>query len=202
MFSARWTLPFSVTAVIGSHPVVCDGNQRGRRFGDVFWRSRNPMRRPQTTLECASRGALVGALLALAGVSPPATAQQVYKSVDGAGHVVYSDRGSTKDAAKTSVRVNEPDPAEVARLAKEQEVLNAAELARERQQATDDKNKTTEEHRKAVACQSARNNYHRVRDLNRIYQDDAAGNRRWYSDEEADALKEHARQAMTAACGS
>jgi hypothetical protein len=160
------------------------------------------MRRLQTTLECASRGAIVGALLALAGVTTPAAAQQVYKSVDAEGHVIYSDRGSTKDAPKTSVRFDEPDPAEVARLAKEQEVLKASELARERQQASDDKKKAADDHRKAVACQSARNNYYRLRDLNRIYHDDGAGNRRWYSDEEADALKEHARQAMTAACGS
>jgi len=159
------------------------------------------MRRPQTTLECAFLGAIVGATLALACASAPAVAQEIYRSVDSQGHVVYSDRGTTKDAPKTSVHVDEPDPAEVARLAKEQEVLRAADLARERQQAADDKNKASQDHRKAVACQSARNTYYRLRDLNRIYQDDAAGNRRWFSDEEADALKERARRAMTSACG-
>jgi hypothetical protein len=160
------------------------------------------MRHLQTALECATRGAMAGALLALACAGAPAVAQQVYRSVDSAGHVVYSDRGATKEAPMTSVHVDEPDPAEVARLAREQEVLKAAELARERQQATDDRKKATEDHRKTVACQSARSNYYRLRDLNRIFQDDAAGNRRWYSDEEADAAKERARRAMTAACGS
>jgi hypothetical protein len=159
------------------------------------------MRTSQPALECASRGAILGAMFALACASAPATAQEVYKSVDAEGHVVYSDRGTTKAAPKSSVHVDEPDPAEVARLAKEQEVLKAAELAREHQEAADDKKKATAEHRREAACQSARNHYFRLRDLNRIYQDDAAGNRRWYSDEEADALKEHARQAMTAACG-
>jgi hypothetical protein len=147
-------------------------------------------------------GAALAITLALACTSAPVAAQEVYKSVDAEGHVVYSDRGTTKDAPKSAVRVDEPDPAEVARLAKEQEVLKAAELVRERQQASDDKKKATEEHRKEVACQSARNYYLHLRDLNRIYHDDTAGNRRWYSDEEADALREHARQAMTAACGS
>ena len=46
--------------------------------------------------------------------SHPALAQQVYKSVDAQGNVVYSDRGSTKNAPTTSVHVTEPDPAEVA----------------------------------------------------------------------------------------
>jgi hypothetical protein len=160
------------------------------------------MRSSQPALECALRAAFLGAMVALACASAPAVAQEVYRSVDAEGHLVFSDRGTTKGAPKTAVHVDEPDPAEVARLAKEQEVLRAAELAREHQQAADDKKKMTEEHRKEATCQSARNNYLRLRDLNRIYHDDTAGNRHWYSDEEADALKEHARQAMTAACGS
>ena len=125
-----------------------------------------------------------------------------FRLQDAEGHVVYSDRGTTKGAPKTAVHVDEPDPAEVARLAKQQEVLKATELAREHQAADDDRKKATEEHRKAATCQSARNYYFHLRDLNRIYHDDAAGNRHWYSDPEADALKEHARQAMTAACGA
>lgn len=160
------------------------------------------MRSLQKVLERTLLAAIVGATLALACASAPAAAQDVFKSVDAQGHVVYSDRGGTKDAPKTSVRVAEPDPAEVARLAKEQEVLKAAELARERQEAADDKKKATDQHRKEMACQSARSNYYRLRDLNRIYQDDAAGNRRWFSDEEADVLKERARQAMTTTCGN
>lgn len=156
----------------------------------------------QKVLENSFRAAIVGATVALVCASAPAAAQQVYKSMDAQGHVVYSDRGSTKDAPQTSVHVDEPDPAEVARLAKEQEVLKAAELSRERQEAADDRQKATEQHRRDAACQSARTNYFRLRSLNRIYQDDAAGNRRWFSDEEADVLKERARQTMTAACGN
>jgi hypothetical protein len=160
------------------------------------------MRNSPTAFAAGARAAILGALLVLACTSRPVHAQQVYKSVDAEGHVVYSDRGASKEAPKTTVHVDEPDPAEVARLAKEQEVLKAQELTREHQQAADDKKKATEDHRKEAACQSARNSYNRLRDLNRIYHDDADGNRRWYSDEEADALRERARQAMTAACGS
>src|SRR5215475_7315502 len=126
------------------------------------------------------RGAIVGATFALVCASAPAAAQEIYRSVDAQGHVVFSDRGLNRDAPKTAVHVDEPDPAEVARLAREQEVLRAADVAREHQQAADDKQKATEQHRKDMACQSARSNYYRLRDLNRIYHDDAGGNRRWY----------------------
>jgi uncharacterized protein DUF4124 len=146
--------------------------------------------------------AVLGALLAFGCPAPPARAQEVYKSVDADGHVVYSDRGSTKTAPKSSVHVDQPDPAEVARLAKEQEVLNAEERERARQQALDEKSKASADRNKQVACQNARNNYSRMKDARRIAHTDADGNHVYYSDEQADALREEARRAMTAACGS
>ncbi|TLZ38028.1 MAG: DUF4124 domain-containing protein, partial [Gammaproteobacteria bacterium] len=75
--------------------------------------------------------------LAAPGLTP---AQEVYKSVDAQGHVVYSDRGATKTAPKTSLHVEPGNPAEAARIAKEQSELKAAELERSLQQAADDKN--------------------------------------------------------------
>jgi hypothetical protein len=79
-----------------------------------------------------------------------ALAQQVYKSVDAQGNVVYSDRGSTKNAPTTSVHVTEPDPAEVARLAKQQQLLSAAERQRQKE-ALDSKNKAAaDQHRQAA----------------------------------------------------
>ena len=76
-----------------------------------------------------TRGATIVALLAFACATASLQAQEVYKSVDAAGHVVYSDRGATKGAPKTSLHVDQPDPAEVARLAHEQELLKADDLA-------------------------------------------------------------------------
>jgi Domain of unknown function (DUF4124) len=148
------------------------------------------------------RGAVLAALLALACPSRPLTAQEVYKSVDAQGHVVYSDRGATKSAEKTAVHVDQPDPAEVARLAKEQEVLKAADQARAKQQAVDDKNRAAEEHRKQVACQNARNYYFRLVDARRLYKPTDNGDRAFYSDEDADALRQKAKQAMNDACGT
>jgi uncharacterized protein DUF4124 len=135
---------------------------------------------------------------------PPLLAQEVYKSVDVQGHVVYSDRGISKTAPKSQVHVDEPDPAEVARLAKEQQLLDAADLERKKEQAAADHDKAVEDRnrqQKQKACDNARNNYFRLNDTNRIFKRDADGNRVYYSDTEADALREQAKRAMTAACG-
>ena len=146
-------------------------------------------------------GLVPAALLALWVAVRPLPAQEVYKSVDAEGHVVYSDRASSKNAPKTSVHFNEPDPAEVARLAKEQQLLKVEDAQRSKQEAIDAKNKATEEKQRQTACQNARNNYFRLNDSGRLFRRDADGNRVYYSDEEAEALRAQARQAMTAACG-
>jgi len=150
-------------------------------------------------------GALSFALLALAGAAAPLAAQEVYKSVDAQGHVVYSDRGATKSAPKTTLHVAEPDPAEAERLAHEQELLKADEQARARQQAIDEKSaaqKAQQQHKQQQACEQARNHYYYLRDSTRIYQRNADGDRVFLSDEDADATRERARRAMVTACGS
>ena len=150
---------------------------------------------------CGSlRCGLVGAALFVCVTTLPA--QEVYKSVDADGHVVYSDRAPTKTAPTTTVRVVEPDPAEVARLAKQQQLLAATERQREKDEAAQEKTRAVSEHNKQVACDNARNKYYRFKDSARIYQRDADGNRVFYSDAEADTLREQARRAMISACGT
>lgn len=149
-----------------------------------------------------TRGAMTMALLALGCAATPLPAQEVYRSVDAQGHVVYSDRSAVKNAPKTSLHFAEPDPGEVARLAHEDELLKADEQARQRQQAIDDKNKAQQQRKQQQACEQARNHYYYLKDSARIYQRDADGNRMYLSDEAADATREQARRAMVAACGS
>jgi hypothetical protein len=150
---------------------------------------------------CASLGCgLVGMALLMCASALPA--QEVYKSVDAEGHVVYSDRAPTKSAPTTTVRVVEPDPAEVARLAKQQQLLAVTERQRAKDEATQEKTRALNEHNKQVACDNARNKYYRYKDSNRIYQRDADGNRVFYTDADADTLREQARRAMISACGT
>ena len=129
-------------------------------------------------------------------------AQEVNKSTEAQGHVVYSDRASTSTAQKSVVHVDQPDPAEVARIAKEQEILNAQDVQRKQQQSVDDKKKAQQDRDKQSRCDSARNRYYTMRDSRRLFQRDADGNRVYLTDTQADAQREDARQAMIAACGS
>jgi Domain of unknown function (DUF4124) len=145
------------------------------------------------------RSASCAALLVCASTLP---AQEIYKSVDAQGNTVYSDRAPTKNAPTTAVHVTEPDPAEVARLAKQQQLLNASDREREKQDAAAAKNRAALEHKQQANCENARNKYYRYKDSGRIYQRDADGNRIYYTDSEADALREQARRAMATACGS
>ena len=159
------------------------------------------MRASPATPGSGTRSGTLVLLLALAWAAAPLAAQEVYKTVDADGHVVYSDRGATKGAPKTSVHVDQPDPAEVARLAHEQELLQADELSRSRRETLDEKTRAAQQHKKQAACDKARNLYYQMKDAARLFKRDADGSRLFYSDEEADALREHARQSMIAACG-
>jgi Domain of unknown function (DUF4124) len=157
------------------------------------------MRYFRTTVSSLWRGVCCLAVLACVNIL---AAQEIYKSVDAQGNVVYSDRAPTKNAPTTAVHVTEPDPAEVARLAKQQQLLSATDRERQKQEAAEAKSHAALEHQQQANCENARNKYYRYKDSGRIYQRDADGNRIYYTDSESDALREQARHAMLAACGS
>ena len=145
---------------------------------------------------------MVTAGLILAALMCPAQADQVYKSVDAQGHVTYSDRPNTAAAQKTDVTVQQADPTEAKRLAKERQLLKAEDDQRKKQEAAADKSKAQQDHDKQLHCQSARDHYNSLKDVNRIFKLDPDGNRAYLSDAEADAQREAARQVMNTACGT
>ena len=144
----------------------------------------------------------MASLVLLASLVQRASADQVYKCVDAQNHVVYSDRPCAPSAQKTEVTYQQADPAEAARLAKENQVLRGEDDLRRRQQATDDKAKAQQDKARQIKCQTARDYYNSIKDTGRMFHTDADGNRVYYSDSEADAKREAARQVMTTACGS
>lgn len=145
---------------------------------------------------------MITAGLLLAAVMCPAPGDQVYKSVDAQGHVTYSDRPNTAAAKKTDVTVQQADPAEAARLAKERQILNAEDDQRKKQQAAADKSKAQQDHDKQARCQSARDNYNTLKEVRRVFKVDSDGNRVYQTDAETDAQREAARQVMNTACGT
>jgi hypothetical protein len=155
----------------------------------------------QRTARLTGRAAtlVAGSLLAFALAGHT---DQVYKYVDAQGHVTYSDRPNTAGAQKTDITVQQADPHEAARLAKEHQLLKAEDDQRKKQQANDDHTKAQQDRDKAARCQSARDHYNAIKDNGRLYTHDADGNRIYYDDAEADAKREAARQVMTTACGT
>jgi Domain of unknown function (DUF4124) len=149
------------------------------------------------------RGAVLMTLLQLTNPLCALRAGEVYKSIDAEGHVVYSDRAPTSTAEKSVVRVDQPDPVEVARHAKEQAILSAEDAQRKKDQAIEDRKKAQkaqEEYNRQVGCDNARNRYYALKDARRLYQRDADGNRVYDNDADADAKREEARLAMVSAC--
>jgi hypothetical protein len=138
---------------------------------------------------------------ALSPLVPDACADEVYKSVDAQGHVVYSDRAPTAKAPKSIVNVIQGNPAEAARAAQETNILKTEEALRKRNEAAQSQQQARQEHDKQAQCQNARNRYFSIKDANVLYRLDSQGNRVFYSDAEGDARKEQARQAMISACG-
>ena len=155
----------------------------------------------QRTARLTGRAAtlVAGSLLAFATAG---YTDQVYKYVDAQGHVTYSDRPNTAGAQKTDVAVQQADPNEAARLAKERQLLKAEDDQRQKQQASDSRAKAQQQHDKETRCRIARDNYNNLKDVGRIYKLDADGNRVYLSDSEAEAKRETARQVMTTACGA
>ena len=154
------------------------------------------------TVRSSGRAAVVTASVLFAAVIYSAQADQIYKTVDAQGHVTYSDRPNTAGAQKTDVAVQQADPAEAARLAKERQLLNAEDDQRKKQQNAADKSKAQQDHDKQARCQAARDRYNSIKDLTRLFKMDADGNRVYASDSDLDAQKEAARQAVTTACGT
>ena len=147
-------------------------------------------------------GAIVGALILLSCPVRALHADDVFKSVDADGHVVYSDRADTAAAHKSAVHVDRPDPTEIARNAKEQAILKVEDVQRKQQQSSDEAKRAQTEHSKQVQCDNARNRYYTLKDARRIFERDADGNRIFYNDADADVKREEARQAMVNACGT
>jgi preprotein translocase subunit SecD len=145
--------------------------------------------------------AVVTAGLLFAAVIPTAKSDQVYKSVDAQGHVTYSDRPNAAGAQKTEITVQQGDPKEAARLAKEGQVLGAQDEQRKKQQLTADKNKAQQEKDRQARCQAAKDHYNSIKE-GRLYKRDPDGNRQFMTDSEADAQRETARQVMNTACGT
>jgi hypothetical protein len=150
----------------------------------------------------AGRAAVTLAGLLVGSALFPAAADEIYKSVDAQGHVVYSDRPNSAAAKKTEIAVQQADPNEAARLAKERLLLQADDDQRKKQQATESRAKAQEDAARKDACKKARDRYNFLRDTGRLFTQDAEGNRSYYTDAQLEQMRADAQRTMNTACGS
>jgi hypothetical protein len=132
----------------------------------------------------------------------PAAADQVYKSVDSQGHVIYSDRPTAAGAQKTEIAVQQADPKEAERLAKEHVLLKADDDQRTRKETEANRAKAAQDREKKQRCTNARSHYNSLISAGRLYQPGADGSRTYYTDAQADAMRAAAKRAMDDACGT
>ena len=143
---------------------------------------------------------VIGGLL-LSFIALPALTDQVYRSVDAQGHVTFSDRPTSAGAQKTDIAVQRADPKEAQRLAKERMLLKAEDDQRTTKAAANEQAKAKHDGEKKQLCENARRHYNDMKDASRIYTVTADGNREYYTDAQADAMRTEAKRAMDAACG-
>jgi hypothetical protein len=130
-----------------------------------------------------------------------AGAEEIYKSVDAQGHVVYSDRPNSTGAQKTEITVQQADPGEAARLAKERLLLKAQDDQRKQQDLAESKAKAQQDARKKAECKNARDHYNNLKEARRLFTRGNDGNREYYTDAQLDAMRNEALRTMNAACG-
>jgi Domain of unknown function (DUF4124) len=159
--------------------------------------------RSRSTIALLAGGA-IAALLLSGGVARSGDTQ-VYKTVDEHGNIVYTDRPSSPDMRKSTVRFHEPSEKDLALVEQQSKAARAAESARLQQTAASSIARTQQanaEKEKQARCDNARNYYNRLQDASRIYQLDTQGNRVFLPDPEAEAKRTEAREAMETACAS
>jgi hypothetical protein len=130
-------------------------------------------------------------------------ADDMYKTVDAQGHVVYSDHPTSSASQRVSVQVTPPNAEEAARLGKEQALLNA-DAVQQSQQAQHDAaaqaKKAAQDAAQKRRCDLARDRYAVFSAGGRIFRSDEQGNRVYYSDQEIEDQRAAAKAAMDSSC--
>jgi hypothetical protein len=142
--------------------------------------------------------------LVIALLATMANANDVYRTVQRDGTVVYSDRPLSPE----SVRVNvSSDPTDPERVAAEASARQAAEAERRSQAAEDEalaeglaEGLAAQAELRAKACSDARKAHETYDQARRLYEPLPDGGRRYLSDEEVVRARESARQAVADFC--
>ena len=154
----------------------------------------------------------IGALVAAFGLSAGAVAQTVYKTVDDAGNVAYTDRPPLQQEAGdqpldvVEVEIQRSDRELIAaNRAAEQEnarVNGVVEGIRAGQEAEDAAELARKDEQRTANCKLARERLTKYSQARRLYREDEAGERVYLSEQEIDSERANAVRAIDQWCGN
>jgi hypothetical protein len=138
--------------------------------------------------------------LVIALVAMSANANDVYRTIQNDGTVVYSDRPLSSESVRVNLSFDATDPE---RVAAEAAARSAADA--ERRSQADEANPiaagvAAQAELRAEACREARTAYEAYERAPRLYESLPDGGRRYLSDEEVVQARESARQAVADFC--
>jgi hypothetical protein len=129
----------------------------------------------------------------------------IYRTVDAQGNVVYTDKTSSANTQQSNVHYHEPSAEDLKTLEQQRNALQATQTQRLQEAVNSNSARAQQEQQQQAQqarCENARNHFNLIKDAGRLYQANAQGDRIYLTDQEADAKRDQARQAMTDACGS
>jgi hypothetical protein len=142
---------------------------------------------------------LVPALLTVL-LAAPAAANDVYRTVDERGVVVYSDRPLSDRSEPVRVETRSPDPAQAAQAAEPPAEEQPSRSQREADQAMLAAARAEQAEIRSAACREARAALEVYETSPRLFETLPDGSRRFLSDEEVAQARVQARQAVADFC--
>jgi len=143
-------------------------------------------------------------ITALSFASGAGNAEQIYKSTDSQGRVVYSDRPPAGKAEIVAIEsAPRVDAAARSRAERELEDMSAREQQRKRATLAKEAQKKAAADaatRKEERCVAARNLYLSLMEHSRVYSRDKEGQRVYYTGPQLDAEREKSKQRMDEEC--
>lgn len=128
----------------------------------------------------------------------------VYKYTDEQGNILYTDKPATLPAERLNVQSQKTDVVALqARRLEEQQRMDAADQARQQRNAQGaDERKAAQMSAtdKAEQCKKARERFDTYTNSQRLYEQQADGERRYLSDAELDAARASAKASMDVLC--
>ena len=143
---------------------------------------------------------LAASTAALLGAAGTVHADVVYQWTDAKGQVHYTDQW-VPGAKLIRTETAHPSAAAAGTTPSVQSGSNAAD-GQTKQQNAAQAVQADEDKVRAARCTQEKADYQKLIDSRRIYTTDKSGERHYLSDEDADAARVKARQAMDADCGS